>query len=1044
MNKIKKILCLCTAFLLMASSVSCNNKKNSSPDKSGAPSSSDTNRTENISKNIITEYFDAQEFTFNGKVDKTSITDMKYINDKIYFTASASDDNFEYSLKNINMNDMSSQDINAQSRLYTGQATYISDEKIYSIVSDTESGGQKICVGDAQTGTVEHELKWDMDSPLTSIRTDKDGNIYVLSYQYAAIYKKDLTKPEIIDIFKLLKDTEASNTYTYNFEVSPDGEIYLGLFNKGNCELHICKLNSSHTIEYISDDFSDMQENISGLYFSDNGNLFVCSGLYSTYINEISAATGETVCRYELEGAESFYGICNSRLIYSNGEGIYAYDFDNDSYEQIISFDDPSVQLINTVIDGNNLKTALKINADMERSLYISDTNGNIEKEIPIKGTYEYGSDIFYSITPDGKIYYLKTYYGMKSENGYTHETTAYSVYAINSDNQCEMLFELPESDSDEWCYGFFQNSNGDFCICKPDENMNYLVYCYDISGNLVSSTPMSDKEGLYLSRIVPYKNKILFLYYDDNKMYGVPFNTGDMQFEKLIEFDFNNSHSISQGNNGYDLYYSDGMFIYGYKIETGKSEEIIEFVNTDFPVSPESYLVINTETIISSGYDYTFSDKDTFDRGPSIYKFSKADEERLKQINSKKIITLAGTRITNSETGYMIKNFNRTNDEYRIFAKDYEKYSVYSEDGAYLSGNQQLNADIISGDIPDIVMFDSSSDTAPYLVKGMFADLGKFIDEDKEIKRDDYMSNIFDAYTYKGCLYQIVPSFHCSSIVAKASLAGDKPGWTYEEFFDFINSRPDIQAFDGFNTKGYFDAELITAYINDYVDFDKNTCDFDNENFINLLELINNLINDKEDYEYTEKLLRNNDMLMSLQQFNTPFEYHQYEAGLAGESITFKGFPSESGPKNTILSDTGFCISEKSDNKDGSWQFIRQFLLDSYQDNISMTDYYIPIKKSSVQKRFYGDLSYQDNPFLEGSTIWVNNEEIEIGPITEEAKQKFTDFLQSPVIPISYGSKIMQIVKEETSLYYNGESTAQEAAASIQSKVKLYLNELN
>ena len=139
-----------------------------------------------------------------------------------------------------------------------------------------------------------------------------------------------------------------------------------------------------------------------------------------------------------------------------------------------------------------------------------------------------------------------------------------------------------------------------------------------------------------------------------------------------------------------------------------------------------------------------------------------------------------------------------------------------------------------------------------------------------------------------------------------------------------------------------------------------------------------------------------------------------------------------------------GFSISEKSENKDGAWQFIRQFLLEDYQDNIKNDNLGgWPIKKSSLQK-YIDKKPSDDDPYAPSPTVWVNDEGSQLQPITEEAKQKFMDYLQSPGALLSTNSKIMKIINEESSLFFNGESTSAEVAKAIQSKVKLYICELN
>ena len=81
------------------------------------------------------------------------------------------------------------------------------------------------------------------------------------------------------------------------------------------------------------------------------------------------------------------------------------------------------------------------------------------------------------------------------------------------------------------------------------------------------------------------------------------------------------------------------------------------------------------------------------------------------------------------------IIDFNKTNDKYRFTIKD---YSVYNTMEDYTQGLTRLNTDIISGDVPDIMILNNQMPFNSYVAKGVFADLNEFLEKDTELKKED------------------------------------------------------------------------------------------------------------------------------------------------------------------------------------------------------------------------------------------------------------------------------------------------------------------
>lgn len=102
-----------------------------------------------------------------------------------------------------------------------------------------------------------------------------------------------------------------------------------------------------------------------------------------------------------------------------------------------------------------------------------------------------------------------------------------------------------------------------------------------------------------------------------------------------------------------------------------------------------------------------------------------------------------------------------------------------------------KLNTDIVSGNVPDILVLNSQLPVNSYVAKGLFEDLYPFIDKDPDLERADYLPNILEAFSVDGKLYQLVPSFGIQTAVAKTSDVGPEPGWTLQDLKALMATKP-------------------------------------------------------------------------------------------------------------------------------------------------------------------------------------------------------------------------------------------------------------
>ena len=156
-------------------------------------------------------------------------------------------------------------------------------------------------------------------------------------------------------------------------------------------------------------------------------------------------------------------------------------------------------------------------------------------------------------------------------------------------------------------------------------------------------------------------------------------------------------------------------------------------------------------------------------------------------EVVEKQILTL-GCCYIDSDVRTQVVQFNKTNEKYRIQIKD---YSVYNTETDYEQAYTKLNTDIVSGNVPDILVLDSSLPLESYMSKGLFEDLYPYIDADEEMNRTDFLTSVFDAFSKDGKLYQLIPSFTVFTVVGKTADVGKETGWTLDDLNALMATKP-------------------------------------------------------------------------------------------------------------------------------------------------------------------------------------------------------------------------------------------------------------
>ncbi len=624
----------------------------------------------------------------------------------------------------------------------------------------------------------------------------------------------------------------------------------------------------------------------------------------------------------------------------------------------------------------------------------------------------------------------------------------------------------------------------------NPIYETKYLLMKWDDNGALKWSVDISGDNGeyIYAQKILQYKGNTVLITGDSqvltfdndgkeltrNEITGADMNNGGQiivrEDGKVMQITYNNEYTkiyVSEldletcqlkekvelpGNiTNYGLYpgkntdfiLNNSTGIYTYNIGDAEPVKIMDFVNSDLATySLENVTFINDKEFIAS-----YNDSTTWTN--HVAKFTYVDPATIPD----KITLVLGCNYLNSDIRKDVIDFNKTNNQYRITIKDYSTYNT-AED--YMKSYTQINNDIISGNMPDMMVLDTTLDITSWVNKGLLVDVGEMIAKDEELSKQEYLENIWDAFAVNGKRYMIIPAFTVNTMIARKDMVGERNGWTMTEFQQFMATLPDdVKPFGDDILRDNMMYYIMQYCGSDFVDADTGKCNFDSPEFISMLEFANTLPKEfSEDYWENvdwmamesvyrdKKAVIMNGYIMDIK--NLVYNIH----GTLGDEANFIGFPGIEGNSSVIIpSSNMFAISAKSASIDGAWQFVRTYLTEEYQKSDAI--YEMPVLKKVFEEKAYE--ATQKPYYIDPETgekveyddyYWINDEQLVLEPFSKQEVEDICNFIYSINKRSYYNQNIINIVNEEAGSFFEGQKSAKEVAQIIQSRVQIYVDE--
>ena len=370
-------------------------------------------------------------------------------------------------------------------------------------------------------------------------------------------------------------------------------------------------------------------------------------------------------------------------------------------------------------------------------------------------------------------------------------------------------------------------------------------------------------------------------------------------------------------------------------------------------------------------------------------------------------------------------------------------KYNMYSPNKVEIktySDRTQLNLAILMGEV-DMVGSDDAGLLLNYAKRQVLEPLENVIGP--LLASGELEASILDACRFRDSTYMILNTYSIIGMLMP-KVALEEAGGSFDTMTDLV------KALDGLELQNFYsgwEKDIILNHflfhgVASWVDDEKNSCNFEDENFIAMLKLINRFASDKDQVEansvpgqtglfspYWEIIdvhyVGNLRLRYEIRGTENPFTRYGTEAALFAS-------PTSGDAGLTIAPEYLYGVLTQSERKGSCADFLNWLLSEETQAIAVEQGYWgFPIRHNLLEAWVEETAQYSS----ENSQYSY-----------EEAYDHYDDLFDMVAAADHFGSEshraITDVIKEEALRYLNGEITPEQAAAYIQNRASLYLAE--
>lgn len=376
-------------------------------------------------------------------------------------------------------------------------------------------------------------------------------------------------------------------------------------------------------------------------------------------------------------------------------------------------------------------------------------------------------------------------------------------------------------------------------------------------------------------------------------------------------------------------------------------------------------------------------------------------------QVTERKTLTVGVMQSHWSNIEAFVDYFNTTNKEYVAQIRYYDE-------------PMQLAADLTSGNAPDVL---EMTNVAVPLNDIIFMDMAQMMRSTPLVTEGDFVESIYRSMQINGKTLFLADHISVTTATARTIDVGEESGWTMDEFQQLMAEKgegyaafptwlPPVEMLHwiSFNAQG------------EYIDYETHTCNFENEAFMEQLALCKNQPDETSAFislsDYDDHILLHNEII------SDPIRVGVIRRNYGVHEYTFIGFPNNRGENGSFFSRTGLstmlAIPATAPDPVGAWQFVSTMFHEAWQ----LKGDGLPVIREHLEKELQAARANTSLEFLQ------EDHDRLMSLINETNDYAYTD------------SAIGRIIEEEAQAYFADAIDAAEAAARIQNRVTLYLEE--
>ena len=408
-----------------------------------------------------------------------------------------------------------------------------------------------------------------------------------------------------------------------------------------------------------------------------------------------------------------------------------------------------------------------------------------------------------------------------------------------------------------------------------------------------------------------------------------------------------------------------------------------------------------------------------------------------------KKVLTLAvlkrDSQLQGSDFVKWINQYNAEQTDVQIEVVNYlESYQDLEE------ALNQIKIEINAGKGPDMIDFGTLYSPIDASC-GMLEDLNTFIQNDFSFQKQEYYSNILEAFEVGDSLYVMLPSFRINSFTTVNEQLARLERMDIHQLAEAYNALGEgAILFPGETKKAVF-GMICYGSLENYIDWEEGICHFDSDGFKEILRFANRFplyLDLSEEYS-AKQIFTEGKALLYPVMLDSVYGIAGIRQ-LYGETPTYIGYPFDSGYGTmAAINDIAIGISSTSNHKEEAWTFLKGLLEGEFQDNIKNG---FPLRVSTLEQKLQdaekpvhdadGEKAVQYRLYFEGE------EPVEVSDISPGDAETLKALIRKIEHNNSVDSDLYNILLEEVDFLFYENRNVEEVAEVIQSRAGIYISE--